>query len=38
MAGLLVAWLSDTPPYYATRLYWSVVAILIPEMPVLTKP
>jgi len=23
MAGLLVAWLSTTPPYFATRLYWS---------------
>jgi len=30
MAGLLVAWLSTTLPYFATRLYWSAV-ILIPD-------
>jgi len=29
MTGLLVAWLSTTPPYFATRLYWSAVTLLI---------
>jgi len=27
MAGLLVAWLSITPPYFAARLYWSAVTL-----------
>jgi len=31
MAGLLVAWLSITPPYFATSLYWNAVATLIPD-------
>jgi len=27
LAGLLVTWLSTTPPYFATRLYWSVAPL-----------
>jgi len=27
MTGLLVAWLSTTPLYFATRLYWIAVAL-----------
>jgi len=27
MTGLLVAWLSTTPPYFSTRLYWSAVTL-----------
>jgi len=27
MAGLQVPWLSTTPPYFATRLYWSAVTL-----------
>jgi len=37
MAGLLVTWLSTSPPYFATRLYWSAVTLQF-RMPFLTKP